>query len=138
MQKSAIPEAYTQWEADAEVLSTALAGDAASAVACTLPDAPDQSGASAVTALLAGIRLDWGDVHPAAQQNPLDVALTPRDTRTGWQYANWLVAQAQGHGVKRVRFGDREWQAHSGTWKQVKNAAGATTGQVLAEIYSET
>ena len=58
-------------------------------------------------------------VHIQATAGPPGIALNPRDGRAGWQYAHWLVAHAEEHGVKRVRFGDREWTSKGGDWTKM-------------------
>jgi hypothetical protein len=134
VQRSAHPELYEQWAANAEVLAQALTGESTGAVNCTIDGEPDTRGATATGDLAAALRLDWGDlrttIHPAA------VNLTVRDSKVGWQYAHWLVAHATDLGVRRVRLGDQEWTARGGTWSRSSaspSGDGAVT-VVVAEV----
>jgi hypothetical protein len=139
VQHSAYPGAYEQWATNAEVLTSALAGESSGAVGCTLPSTSERTGSAAVTALVDSFRLDWGEAKaPAATPaDSLDVALAVRDAKIGWQYAHWLVSHAKDQGIRRVRFADREWTPKSGSWKPVTASKGTQPppGQVRAEVY---
>jgi hypothetical protein len=138
VQRSATPEAYERWADEAEVLARALVGDVTSAVACTVPLEPQERGVSAADALAKGLRLDWGNVQATRSTALVGVTLVPGNSRTGWQYAHWLVAHANDHGIKRVRFGAQEWSAKGGQWTKVASDAPASArGAVLAEVYAE-
>jgi hypothetical protein len=139
VQRSAHPDAYEKWADKAEVLARALVGDAQSAVACTVAEEPAERGTTAAAALTSGLRLDWGDhLRTAPSAELLGVAVAVGDTRAGWQYAHWLVAHAEQHGIKRVRYGSQEWTAKGGTWAQVAGPGTATAAQrVLAEVYAD-
>ncbi len=134
VQRSAHHEAYEKWVDESEIMASALSGDATSAVACTVTEAASR-GTEAAKTLTAGVRLDWGDVRTAEATDLVGVALKVREQKTGWQYAHWLVAHAQDHGVKRVVFNDMEWTAKSGGWARVTQRGGAGAEQVLAEVY---
>ena len=139
VQRSAAPSAYDRWVEESDVLSHALAGDSAGAVSCTLKaQQPDQRGAAAADALASGLRLDWGRVTAARSTDVVGVTVTAKDSRGGWQYAHWLVAHAAEQGVKRVRYGDREWTAKGGEWAKVARGNGSPTGeQIVAEVYPD-
>ncbi|MEU4402311.1 hypothetical protein [Micromonospora orduensis] len=135
VQRSAFPEAYQKWADESEVLSRALLGEATSAVACTVGRTPVMRGAAAAAQLTRNLKLDWGlSGTDAAELTGLTVPAA--DQRDGWRYAHWLVSHAQDHGVKRVRFGGREWTARNGTWGPVDGEQGPS-GQVLAEVFAE-
>lgn len=138
VQRSAHPEAYEKWVDESEIMARALSGEATGAVACTVTEAASH-GAEAAKVLGASVKLDWGDVRTADVANLVGVALKVREQKTGWQYAHWLVAHAQDHGVKRVAFGDMEWTAKSGGWARVTQRGGTgaapTTERVVAEVY---
>jgi hypothetical protein len=147
VQRSATPEAYERWADNAAVLSRALHGDASGAVACTIPtdsgsaEEPGKRGAAAAAALATGLKLDWGkQLRTAPGAAAVDVAVPVTDARVGWQYAHWLVAHAEEHGVRRVAFGGREWTATAGAWATVSPSPAPKTeapGQrVLAEVYA--
>lgn len=138
VQRSAAPSAYDRWVDESDVLSHALAGDSAGAVACTLRTLqPDQRGAAAANALASGLQLDWGKVDAARSDDVVGITVTARDGRAGWQYAHWLVAHAAEQGVKRVRYGDLEWTGKGGEWAKVARDGGAGGEQVLAEVYTD-
>ncbi|WP_442788594.1 hypothetical protein [Dactylosporangium sp. NBC_01737] len=134
VQRSAHPEAYEKWVDESEIMARALSGDATSAVACTVTEAASH-GTEAAKTLTAGVKLDWGNVSTADVTDMVGVALKVREQKTGWQYAHWLVAHAQDHGVKRVVFNDMEWTAKSGGWTRVTQRGGTAAGQVVAEVY---
>lgn len=134
VQRSAFPELYEQWADESEVLARALLGHAGGAVTCAVAGKPAMRGSAAAEALVTGLHLDWGTLDAATPADPPGVTVAVADTRSGWRYAHWLVAHASAHGVKRVRFGAREWTARSGTWTQV--ADGATAREVIAEVFS--
>ncbi|MGY0233905.1 hypothetical protein [Longispora urticae] len=129
VQISAHPELYEQWAEKSEILTRALGGSAGQAVACTLPGDPKQQGSAAVTALAAALKLDWGQAG-ATRATAMD--LKPRDAQAGWQYAHWLVAHAEEHGVRAVRYAGMEWTPGDGTWQKKKGATGTET--VTAEV----
>lgn len=133
VQISAYPELYEQWARHAEILTRALRGTATQAVACVLPREPGRRGAQALEALVESIRLDWGEERiTALDAAALRVELQPRDEQTGWRYAHWLVAQAQEHGVRVVRWAGMEWDSQRGTWERRGDQQGHA--RVVAEI----
>jgi hypothetical protein len=135
VQRSRYPEAYERWADTAGVLARALTGDAAAAVACTVVDEPPERGPAAVAALAGGVRLDWGEVRTVDSPDLVGMTLSPRDQRTGWQYAHWLVAYAATHGVRRVRYGDQEWTAKGGSWARLTTVLVTGREHVVAEVY---
>jgi hypothetical protein len=133
VQRSAHPELYEQHAARSEVLATALTGDAAGSVGCTVEDDPAERGAAAAEALIKSLRLDWGG--STGKLSATSVSVPVRTERAGWQYAHWLVAHATERGVKRVGFGGNEWTAESGSWTRA--SAEATPGTVVvADVYA--
>ena len=134
VQRSAHPEAYEKWVDESEIMARALSGEATGAVACTVTEASSH-GAEAAKTLGASVKLDWGDVRTADVTDLVGVALKVREQKTGWQYAHWMVAHAQDHGVKRVVFNDMEWTAKSGGWSRVTQRGGTGAQQVVAEVY---
>jgi hypothetical protein len=139
VQRSAYPEAYDKWADEAGVLAEALVGRAASAVACTQVGAPSQRGAAAADLLNRGLKLDWGQqITTFAATGPVGLVVAAADTRSGWQFAHWIVAHSGDTGVERVRFGGQEWSADSGTWSGVEDTdvtAGGVGERVVAEVY---
>jgi hypothetical protein len=138
VQRSAYPEAYQRWTAEADLLAAALVGRLGRAVTCTKVGAPPMQGELAAQALTAAVRLDWGEISTGTADDVLGLVLTAADTRGGWQYAHWLVAHSTEKSVKSVRYDDQLWTSTSGKWTQV-NRAGAGVGElVVAEVYSGT
>jgi hypothetical protein len=138
VQRSAHPEAYEKWVDESEIMVRALSGEVTGAVACSVTE--DRShGPEAAKSLGASVKLDWGNVRTADVTDLVGVALTVREQKTGWQYAHWLVAHAQDHGVKRVVFNDMQWTAASGQWARVTERGGVDAGpageRVVAEVY---
>jgi hypothetical protein len=137
VQHSAHPEAYQKWEAKAQVLTRALAGQAPGAVTCTLTGPPTSHGPTAAAHLAASVKLDWGTVKTVSVANLVGLALSARNQTAGWQYAHWLVAHAEQNSVQRVRFAGREWTAKTGAWKPVTDSQDSTTSQrVVAEVFT--
>jgi hypothetical protein len=134
VQRSRYPEAYQKWADASTVLARALGGDVTAAVACTVPGEPSERGPAAATALTEGVRLDWGNVSAVATTEVVGLTLTARDQKAGWQYAHWLVAHAADLGVRRVRYGDREWTARDGTWTRVSGFGPGAAERVVAEV----
>lgn len=134
VQRSAYPEAYEKWSDEATVLAEALTGRATSAVACARGSAdPTVVGPAAAAALGSGLRLDWGSVRTVASSDIVGVVVAAGTETNGWQMAHWLVAHSDARGVARVRFGNREWNADAGVWRDLDS--GAATERVVAEVY---
>jgi hypothetical protein len=135
VQRSAYPNAYEKWADESAVLARALTGRATGAVECTVSGEPAARGAAAASALVTGMRLDWGKSLPAtAEQAALSV--TVKDENVGWRYAHWLVAHARATGLERVRFADLEWHAPTGKWQPVTGDIAADDRRVVAEVFS--
>jgi hypothetical protein len=136
VQRSAFPNAYEKWANESAVLARALLGQATAAVACTVSGKPVLRGTAAATALVQGLRLDWGaslDQIAAEQAAGLTVQVT--DASAGWRYAHWLVSHANESGVERVQFANLEWHAPNGTWQPVAGDAAPDNQEVVAEVY---
>lgn len=141
VQRSAHPAAYEKWADDATVLTNAFTGRTQGAVACTLSGKSAVRGEAAATSLTASLRKEWGkvDLTSRADADPVGVALRVSDDQVGWQYAHWLVAHAEQHGIKRVRYAGQEWTAKRGDWTRTTatgpvNAVAADG--VVAEVYA--
>lgn len=145
VQRSALPEAYEQWAADATVLADAFVGGQPGAVTCQLrqerpADPAADTSAGLVERLAADLRADWGevpvDVDPADGGSTVLVGdataeATGGDERaTGWRYAHWLVAWSAEHRVDRVTWAGRSWTADGGTWEAADGGLGRLTAQL--------
>jgi len=140
VQRSADGTAYEQWEGSATILTAALLGDKPGAVACTITDPPAQRGSGAVDELTHDVSLDWGKIKTVNSQGVLGIELSASGSRTGWQYAHWLVAHAADQGIKSVTYNNQRWTAKAGTWGTAPSARPSTgTGgtHVIAEVYAE-
>jgi hypothetical protein len=137
VQRSAYPEAYEQWTQKSTVLAKALLGRATGAVACAFEEDPKLRGSAAAAALSQGLRLDWGDLAAVGPAELLGLTVKVGDVRAGWQYAHWLVAHAEDHGVRRVRFGTLQWTAGKGRWSPAKEQDVAGDRRVLADVYAD-
>jgi hypothetical protein len=136
VQRSAYPDAYTQWSDTADTLARALAGEADGAVACTLPGDAAPHGPAAIDALTAGLRADWGDVGVVAGSGPTEVSVRPADAVTGWRYAYWLVSHAEECGVEQVRVGALSWTATDGRWTRARDVASSGTAiEVVVRVH---
>ncbi len=130
VQKSADGSLYARWEDKARVLAEALTAEQPGAVGCTITDSPSRHGAPAATALADAVALDWGTDAPATDGTSLSVTVS--DTRTGWQYAHWLVAHAADASIQSVRYGDQVWTTKSTSWSKVTTPP---TDRVIAQVF---
>ena len=136
VQRSAYPNAYQKWADEAEVLAKALTGRATGAVACRLSGEPAMRGSAAAQKLTAGMKLDWGKGLGKPVAEAAGLTLSVKNTDAGWRYAHWLVAHAKDTGLERVRFGDLEWHAPTGTWQPVTADRKVGNARVVAEVFS--
>lgn len=136
VQRSAYPEAYEKWADEAAVLARALLGNTTGAVACSVAREPVVRGDAAAAALTAELTLDWGRLAKTMPVDRPGVAVSASDAQAGWRYAHWLVSHAGNHGVKRVRFGDREWSADDGSWSTPARGS-AALDVVVAEVFAD-
>lgn len=129
VQKSGYPQAYAKQEADATLLSVALAGHDASALSCTTGAATaDSAGGPAgrTATVTARLTREFGaQVKPRPDDRlPRTVAVpatvpagkgsggAPADRiRRGWEVALWAVAHARDLKVEEVSFGGAHWLA---------------------------
>jgi hypothetical protein len=131
VQRSADGSLYARWEDRARVLAAALTGEETGAVGCTITDSPSQRGSAAVSALANELAADWGTGHASTTNGK--VTVTVPNSRTGWQYAHWLVSYAAFQGIQQVRYGDQVWTSKSSKWTTV--TAAPAQGQVIAEVF---
>jgi len=119
VQRSAAPQAYAAWEAEARALAIVLTGESAHGMACrfTRPTAP-----APAAQLAQAMALELGS--PATG--------TTVSAARGWTVASWLVGHAQRYGVTAVSFagwrwapGQRSWQPEPGASQRVDYATAA-------------
>jgi len=133
VQRSAFPEAYQKWADEATVLAEAFVGRASGAVTCTRNGEPVQRGSTALEALDAALRLDWGDFVDVRESDGMGLVLAAANPQDGWRYAHWIVAHSVEKGVERVRYLDREWTGDGAGWRLVDT----TLEHVVAEVFQE-
>jgi hypothetical protein len=85
-------------------LARALTGEVTAGFTCRL--AKPASSANGGVAVATALRSDFGSISLA------DAMASAK----GWAVASWLVAKAQGLGLRSVRFDGSEWQRERGTW----------------------
>jgi hypothetical protein len=131
VQRSAFPEAYQKWAADATVLATALLGRAGGAVACRVDGEPVAP--AAATAVRDELIQDWGRVAVTAGADDTWLQVAAGDPQVGWRYAHWLVSHAGALGLMRVHFGNLEWHAGSGIWQAAATVVDHVRGELTPE-----
>lgn len=132
VQRSAYPEAYQKWADEAQTLASAFTGRAKGVVNCDTDAQPQHAGPAAIEATGELLRLDFGRKTPDLI-NEKDLLRVPvGDPATGWQFAHWLVAQAETTGVAKVTFGNRQWSWEAGEWAETEPANAAA--EVVAEV----
>jgi hypothetical protein len=127
VQRSAFPDAYEKWSADATVLAEALLGRAGGAVACRVDGRPDRPAPAA--AVRDQLSLDWGE-STAVTADGAEVRVGADGPEAGWRYAHWLVSYAGALGVTRVHFADLEWRSDTGSWQD----SGSVRDHVHADL----
>jgi hypothetical protein len=128
VQRSAFPDAYARWEAEAVALAKALTGAATAGVSCRFP-APTVVARPARVAALVGQDL------PVTRLSSSVRALELRPAAgQGWATASWLVAHADRLGIDTVGHAGRRWTRSDG-WE---DNAGTGPDRVRAEIADVT
>ncbi|WP_329136127.1 heavy metal transporter [Streptomyces sp. NBC_01476] len=143
VQKSGYPQAYAKHEADATLLSTALAGHDNGALTCTTgADTPSSAGGrpGSTESVSARLTREFGtQVKPrtdgtlprtvAVPSTPAGGAAEGDGTRRGWELAQWAVAHAHDLRVEQVSFGGMRWQAAQSARGWQKQPAGSGGGK---------
>ena len=112
VQRSADPDAYAQWEGQAQAMAEALTGEVPAAFSCRLPTTPRRS-------------LDAGLVQAMdGELGAPGLGAAVSDAR-GWTVASWLIGHADQYGISAVSFNGQRWTTKSGAWKPAPTA-GAT------------
>ncbi|WP_436522703.1 hypothetical protein [Actinoplanes sp. HUAS TT8] len=136
VQRSAYPNAYEKWADEARVLTSALLGKSTGSVACRVTGTPALRGAAAASAVMAGLKLDWGKKLGSTSPEAAGLTVSVSNASSGWRYAHWLVSHASATGLERVRFADLEWHAQDGKWQQVTTAGDHDSSRVVAEVFA--
>jgi len=117
VQRSAAPDAYTPWEPQARAVATALTGEVAAGLTCSLAG---WAGATpAPGALAAAATSEFGS----------DVLGQHLDPKAGWEVATWAVAHAFNYHLQRVAYSGRAWSPGAGGWRPDPTAGPVVTTQ---------
>jgi hypothetical protein len=151
VQRSAFPTAYSDHEADARVLASALTGWSSASLSCVVrhgslrAQQPDEAGFTPRAQRVAAELRQWfGEDTPIGTYRTadgssthdrglaLDVFVPMQDgagSREGWAAAHWLVANAQRLHVAVVIYDDKIWSARRGAegWRDYTPASGSTS-----------
>ncbi|WP_354245484.1 hypothetical protein [Arthrobacter sp. UYEF20] len=119
VQRSAYPAAYAQHEAMARAFASALSGQTAAGLDCTLR-APDAAGDPA--AVQVRLSAAFGNLPVSAEGGTL---LVEAGGAQAWAVAQWAVANAKGLSIAEVRADGRGWtrDARNG-WRPADVPAG--------------
>jgi len=145
VQRSAFPDAYTDWEPRATALAAALTGATATQLSCRLGHPGLDDTAPDTTAVTADLRSDLGITSPSvlavnAKTTTVTVSgLTTSSTgddatalhRTT-TVAAWAIAHAATRGITSVVVGNQEWRPDRDGWHPAKTPAAA--GAVVLTI----
>jgi hypothetical protein len=109
VQRSAVPDAYGQWEGEAGALAAALTGVSGASFSChDLPLGRPES------TLVTVARRELGSAALSGWH----------DAERGRQIGNWLVAHAVRFGIDRVTVSGSTWTAADGRWSPTGPADG--------------
>ncbi|GAA1410724.1 hypothetical protein [Catellatospora coxensis] len=133
VQRSAYPEAYEKWADEATVLAKVLTGQQAGGVTCdTYSDEPPADAATA-KALADRIKADFGTTKAkGVTAEGAALRVPAANSKAGWQFAHWLVAQAPITGVTRVSFADQQWSAGDRAWSSTEKVAEQVVAEAVA------
>ncbi|GAA2381447.1 hypothetical protein Cme02nite_52030 [Catellatospora methionotrophica] len=132
VQRSAYPEAYEKWADDATVLAKVLTGQQAGGVTCDTygEDAPGDAATSKV--LADRMKADFGTKAKGVTFEGTAVRVPAANSKAGWQFAHWLVANAPLTGVTRVTYADQQWSAGDRAWSSAEKVAEQVVAEAVA------
>ena len=133
VQRSAYPEAYQKWAADAEVLAAAFAGQAQAVVTCT---ADEPAGEPTVDAVERQLTRDFARKTPKMAKQGHSLRVPTQDATTAWQFAHWLVAHSPSLGITNVAVAGHRWSPGTDPWQPVSPAPPADAHEVTVQIAS--
>lgn len=128
VQHSAYPGAYAQHEAMARAFASALSGQSAAGLDCSLRAADSGGDPAAVQEALAS---SFGDLPASADGKAL---LVDADGTRAWAVAQWAVANAKTLSITDVQVDGREWNRQSRNGWQ---SSQAPAGQVRITVASQ-
>jgi hypothetical protein len=103
VQRSAAPNAYARWEAEARATAQALTGQVPAGLRCQLQISP----AVKPTEKLG---------QKMSQELGLTTLATVLSTPRGWTVASWMVGHAEQLRITSVAFAGQTWTPESGKW----------------------
>ncbi|MBE0008915.1 MULTISPECIES: hypothetical protein [unclassified Arthrobacter] len=121
VQRSALPDAYADHEAEGRAFASALTGNSPASLNCVLRGADEVGDPESVQAAAATA---FGSIGSTVVD---DRSLILEATgATGWAAAQWAVANAKALHIESVAFGGLEWTRAGHGWTAVET----TTGQI--------
>jgi len=124
VQHSAYPDAYAEHEPDARAFASALTGYSPHAFACRIDPPAGRGAPGQARDEVASI---FG-LHPVVRGSSLTVPVS--NGTNGWAVAQYLVAQGQRFGIRRVQYDGWTWSGDE-TWS---HSGGGSSGEVVASI----
>ncbi|MHA7275112.1 hypothetical protein ACX80O_01090 [Arthrobacter sp. Hz1] len=125
VQRSALPDAYADHEAEGRAFASALTGNSPASLNCVLRGA-DQTGDPA--SVQSAAERVFGPLEaPVVDAGILSLEVT--GTR-GWAAAQWAVANAKALHIEAVAFGGLQWTRADHGW----DAAETATGQLVIRL----
>ena len=104
VQRSAAPDAYTQWEPQARAIAQAVTGELPAAFSCRVPATQIRTVGPGLVQAMAG---ELGAPGLGTQVSEA----------RGWTIASWLIGHADQYGIATVTFNGQRWTPKTGTWK---------------------
>ena len=136
VQVSAYPDAYEQWEDDAEAVASAFAGGEEAGVMCIGGGADERSVDAAV--LAEAYAYQWG-----AEVSGVDgqvLTISAEDEAAAWNRASWAVAKSWEFDIASVTYGGLRWAPGEDGWvvpegevAEAASESGSTVTVVLAD-----
>ncbi|WP_443110923.1 hypothetical protein, partial [Arthrobacter sp. CAL618] len=125
VQRSALPDAYADHEAEGRAFASALTGNSPASLNCVLRGT-DQVGDPA--AVQAAAEQVFGPLETSLDD---DGALSFAASGTqGWATAQWAVANAKALHIEAVSYGGLQWTRSTHGWE----AAETTTGLIVIKL----
>ncbi|WP_394162366.1 hypothetical protein [Galactobacter valiniphilus] len=124
VQRSAFPEAYADHEDLGRAFASALTGQSASALTCSLRRTTQAGSAAAVAKRMES---EYGSLTFSPKVQGDIVSTRVSSTEQGWALAQWAVAHAQEDSTVSVSYGGLTWTREKGAWERGEGHDGAGT-----------
>lgn len=125
VQRSALPDAYADHEAEGRAFASALTGNSPASLNCVLRNAEQPGDPVAVQAAAEQVFGPLGG--PVADAGRLSFEIAGS---RGWAAAQWAVANAKALHIESVAFGGLQWTRAGRGW----DAAETATGQLVIQL----